>query len=234
MKKIALLAIVLGYCTQDIYSQSILNRIKDKVANTAARKVENAIDKPAASSSNKEQETSEVAASPKSSNTESTAASAEAEPAKENKLASRTRFDFVPGEKVIFFEDFSGESIGEFPSKWFTRSKGETVTLNNAPGNWLRMYPGGFLSPTVNMKENYTVEFDMIMDWPLNGGYLVPSFGIAFYDRGVKTYVFSYDYRLENHMSFQVTPFRSEGYVTMSTRENGKPKFDFQIRLPPQ
>jgi OOP family OmpA-OmpF porin len=227
MKKIALLAIILGYCSQDIYSQGILNRIKDKVANSAARKAEEAIDKPSSKSSKKSvEEDEDEGASAENVSTAKTVTTETAEPAKENKLASKSRFDFVPGEKVVFYEDFSGESIGEFPSKWFTRSKGETVTLNNVPGNWMRMYPGGFLSPTVNMKENYTVEFDMIMDWPIKGGYLVPSFGIGFYDRGAKTYVFSYDYRLENNMSFHITPFRSEAYVTMSSRENSKPKFD--------
>lgn len=203
-------------------AQTLFNKLKDKVGQ-AARKVEKDLDK--TPTEKKENAGNNAEAEPVANNAPATGETP-AEEKPDNKLEARTKFDFVPGDKVIFWEDFSQESIGEFPSKWFTRSKGETVTLNTASGKWMRLYPGGFLSPTVDMKENYTVEFDLIMDWPVKGGFLVPSFGLAFYDRGVKNYVFSYDYRMENHMSFQVGPYRSEAYVTMSTRENRSPKFD--------
>ncbi|MCU0640456.1 MAG: CsgG/HfaB family protein [Candidatus Krumholzibacteria bacterium] len=29
-----------------------------------------------------------------------------------------TKYDFIPGDKVIFYDDLSGEEQGEFPSKW--------------------------------------------------------------------------------------------------------------------
>ena len=223
MKKIAIIALAIICYAADSYSQTLFNKIKSKVVKTASEKIERGIEKP--DTRNEEQEKEEVKTSSASSSKSENVQSAEEEPKKET-LSSRTRFDFVPGEKVIFWEDFSQEAVGEFPSKWFTRSKGETVTLNTTEGKWLRMYPGGFLSPTVSMKENYTVEFDLIMDWPLKGGFLVPSFGVSFYDRGNKMAVFSYDYTLENNMAFHLTPFRSEAYLTLSTRENRKSKFD--------
>jgi hypothetical protein len=33
---------------------------------------------------------------------------------------SYSRFDFVPGEKIVGVEDFSQDSIGDFPAKWNT------------------------------------------------------------------------------------------------------------------
>jgi OmpA-OmpF porin, OOP family len=33
---------------------------------------------------------------------------------------SYSKFDFVPGEKVIFYEDFSQDAIGDFPALWNT------------------------------------------------------------------------------------------------------------------
>lgn len=45
-----------------------------------------------------------------------------------------SRFDFVPGEKVVGFEDFSQDSIGDFPAKWNTNAAGEIVTVAGKQG----------------------------------------------------------------------------------------------------
>jgi len=220
MKKITLIAVAICCCLLNGYSQNLFNKMKDRVAKKVERGIDKAGDKPGSATEKKSTNNSNEAVTA----TSEPAAEVKADPAKE-KLAAQTRFDFVPGDKLIFWEDFAQEPVGEFPSKWFTRSKGETVTLNNHAGKWMRLYPGGFLSPTVDMKENYTVEFDLIMDFPITGGYLVPSFGIAFYDRGNKMYVFSYDYRMDNHMSISLTPYRNDAYLTLSTRESSGSKF---------
>src|SRR5688572_18710970 len=49
-------------------------------------------------------------------------------------LKSYSKFDFIPGEKVIVMEDFSQDAIGDFPDKWNTNSTGELVTVENRPG----------------------------------------------------------------------------------------------------
>jgi len=36
-----------------------------------------------------------------------------------------SKFDFIPGEKIIFFDDFSAESIGDFPAQWLTNGSGD-------------------------------------------------------------------------------------------------------------
>jgi len=50
-----------------------------------------------------------------------------------------SRFDFVPGEKVVGFEDLSQDSIGDFPAKWNTNAAGEIVTVAGKPGRWLKL-----------------------------------------------------------------------------------------------
>ncbi|MFZ1280177.1 MAG: hypothetical protein WAR59_05025, partial [Ignavibacteriaceae bacterium] len=42
-----------------------------------------------------------------------------------NKINSK--YDFIPGEKVIFFDDFTSESVGDFPVQWNTNGSGEIV-----------------------------------------------------------------------------------------------------------
>ncbi len=58
-----------------------------------------------------------------------------------------SRFDFVPGEKVVGFEDFSQDSIGDFPAKWNTNAAGEIVTVAGKPGRWLKLTRAGDVHP---------------------------------------------------------------------------------------
>ena len=50
-----------------------------------------------------------------------------------------SRFDFIPGEKVIFFDDFASDNIGDFPALWNTNGSGEVVTYGKYPGKWLKI-----------------------------------------------------------------------------------------------
>src|SRR5665647_3604410 len=53
-----------------------------------------------------------------------------------------SKFDFTPGEKVIFFDDFTAENIGDFPIQWNTTGSGEVVTTNIADGRWFNITNG--------------------------------------------------------------------------------------------
>ncbi len=79
---------------------------------------------------------------------------------------SKSKFDFIPGEKIIFFDDLNDVAIGDFPENWDTESSAETVTLENAPGKWLKMKGDySYFSPVIKslkMPENFTIEFDAV------------------------------------------------------------------------
>ena len=49
-------------------------------------------------------------------------------------MQSFSKYDFVPGEKVILFDDFSQDAVGDFPALWTANAAGEINTLNIAPG----------------------------------------------------------------------------------------------------
>ncbi len=78
-----------------------------------------------------------------------------------------SKFDFVPGEKIIFFDDFTTDNLGDFPATWNTNSSGEIVTNSNFPGRWFHLKGGGFYIPEAKEKftDNFTIEFDLI---PMN------------------------------------------------------------------
>jgi len=75
-----------------------------------------------------------------------------------------SKYDFIPGEKVIFFDDFSSESIGDFPAQWLTNGSGEIVTSQKFPGKWFNITKMGYYIPEAkeDFTENFTIEFDFI------------------------------------------------------------------------
>ncbi|WP_299275206.1 OmpA family protein [uncultured Psychroserpens sp.] len=77
-----------------------------------------------------------------------------------------SKYDFVPGDKLLFFDDFSQDFIGDFPSKWNTNGSGEVVKTNKAEGNWFQLKSGYGIKylPLIDDKlpEEYTIEFDIL------------------------------------------------------------------------
>jgi outer membrane protein OmpA-like peptidoglycan-associated protein len=83
-------------------------------------------------------------------------------------LQSYSKFDFIPGEKVIFFDDFSQDNVGDFPALWNTNGSGEVVNTNLFPGNWLQ-FSGEhaiWTNDLLSLPDNYTIEFDVV---PMKG-----------------------------------------------------------------
>ena len=78
---------------------------------------------------------------------------------------SYSKFDFVPGEQIIYFEDFAKDAIGDFPDKWNTNSSAEVVTVGNLSGKWLKTVNEGLYKPQIKTNgfpDNYTIEFDAV------------------------------------------------------------------------
>ncbi len=79
-------------------------------------------------------------------------------------LQTYSKFDFVPGEKVIVFEDFTKDNIGDFPDKWNTNGSGEIVTVNKTDGRFLMTKKEVVMYPewVRNLPDNFTLEFDLM------------------------------------------------------------------------
>jgi OmpA-OmpF porin, OOP family len=83
-------------------------------------------------------------------------------------LQSFSKYDFIPGEKVIFFEDFSQDAIGDFPALWNTNGSAEVVTTNLFEGKWMKFLTSDAIwtDQLLKLPDNYTIEFDVI---PIKG-----------------------------------------------------------------
>lgn len=81
-------------------------------------------------------------------------------------FAAYSKYDFVPGDKVIAMEDFSQDALGDFPAKWNTNGGGEIVTIDGQSGHWLSFNSKGGLTPEfiTSLPENFTLEFDVMVN----------------------------------------------------------------------
>ncbi len=83
------------------------------------------------------------------------------------KLQATTQYDFIPGDKILYFEDFSQDAVGDFPALWTSNGGGEVKTINIAPGKWMHMNGEDAVycySKTLAFPDNFIVEFDIIPD----------------------------------------------------------------------
>jgi len=100
---------------------------------------------------------------------------------------SYSKYDFVQGENVIYFDDFSQSAIGELPIGWNASGKGEVVKVDGEDGKWLRLFPGSsYLSGNSKpFGENYTIEFDVLMNGtPPSGTRFLPNFILGMISTG--------------------------------------------------
>ncbi|THU40567.1 OmpA family protein [Niastella caeni] len=157
---ISFLAITAGIQAQ--FPKKILDKAKEKVN----KKVDDAT----AGKTEKAEKTEE-------NNTETK--ETEANPAaKTNEPASfktYSKFDFIPGEKVIGFEDFSTGAIGDFPAGWNTDASAEIVTVEGKPGRWLWFTKRGVFTPEfpAPFPDDFTFEFDLLHGIPINGAHFL-------------------------------------------------------------
>ncbi|MBL7738934.1 MAG: OmpA family protein [Chitinophagaceae bacterium] len=178
-KRIFLIVLLLagGFFAQAQFN-GILNKVKNKAKDRADKKIDNEIDKTL--------DKAEGKSTPSPAGETSTSKPSAKEPVatkaeEDNAIKSYSRFDFIPGDSIIYTEDFQQDEIGEFPLLWNTGGKGEVVTLNSYPGKWLRMYENSsYLTGNKKLfSENFTMEFDIIFHMK-NTGYTYPMFSFGF------------------------------------------------------
>ena len=172
MKKILFAALFLAPFVSEAQFGNLINKAKNKVQQRIDNKVDKAMDQELDKVEGKE--------STPSSGGSAAVAATEAAPAA-GSLVSYSKYDFVPGEKIIYTEDFSQDAIGELPLNWNTSGKAEVVTLSSFGGRWLRFYQNA-LYLTANkdsFTRNFTVEFDVILQMKPNG-WLYPEFEFGF------------------------------------------------------
>lgn len=179
MKKLIVLFVVLStvFNVQSQILKKVADQAKNRAESNANNKVNNAVDKTVDETMDpkidgKKEPVKENDATIK--NVESTSGPAT--------LKTYSKFDFVPGEKIIGFEDFMTGSIGDFPAGWNTSSSAEIVTIDGKEGRWLWLTKPGVFVPEFIDKypDDFTFEFDLLHGVPISGA----AFTVAFAELG--------------------------------------------------
>ncbi len=78
-----------------------------------------------------------------------------------------SKFDFVPGTTILYYDNFEKDNIGESPMGWITSTSAEVVTIDGLEGNWLKMAATSSSHITRSKKQswgnNFTIEFDLLL-----------------------------------------------------------------------
>lgn len=226
--------------------KKLLNKAKDKVQQRVDNKVDKTIDKTlddveGTGKKNESASTTNTDTKPAdNTNAKADATKADATPT----IKSYSRFDFIPGEKVIYAEDFAPDAIGELPLTWNSSGKGEVMTIDGKKGKWVRGHENNTLL-TGNKQpfgENYTIEFDLIYFFePKVKGYLMPGMRFGMFSSGTKGNTDNAWLRMQNEVGslHAVIHPSDQGSVTLSSYQNRSEVFhsdrvetvDFMKRL---
>lgn len=225
-RKILLLAMIFPTLLVSANAQGILRKLGEKAANAGGdliiSKAKKKADKALDGDANGKKEKSKDVNEDKSEKKENPAIKANKENTAQNKQATiNSKFDFVPGEKMILFDNFEQDVIGEFPLKWFTSGSGEVVKLEGQNGKWLQCNSGNFLSPVLEFPENFTAEFDLFINLSTRSSAVLPGFNFEFHDQGDKTKRLSvFDSQLQNALFIKTSFHAQKAIVSADSREN--------------
>lgn len=84
----------------------------------------------------------------------------------EPSFSTYNKFDFIPGDKIIAFDDFKQDELGDLPAKWNSTGGAEIAKVNGSEFNWVQLSGAkAFFSPQYISKlpDNCTIDFDMIV-----------------------------------------------------------------------
>ncbi len=162
MKHLILLFLVFAFVSSATAQFDILGKVEEKIE----QKTDEAIDKALEDEEKvKKEEADKEAAKTADEPATTSSSSATATPAQPS-FKTYSKYDFVPGENVIFYDDFSQDAVGDFPAKWNSSGSGEIVTINSLPGKWLKIDKLVSFGPEPNIAypDNFTVEYDFICE----------------------------------------------------------------------
>ena len=161
-------------------AQTVGKRVKDRatsdanygVDRTVDKTIDGAFDKTGKAVGNifkkkdKKAKTIDAGTSASSSGDATNSGSASSGKGKSTPAGGMAFSDFVPGQTVIFSDDFSKDAIADFPAKWNSNGSGRVTTLSGLQGRWLALKTNTAITPemTKALPENATIEFDLYLD----------------------------------------------------------------------
>lgn len=178
MKKILIILGIMLFAVSGANGQSWLNSLGNKAKEKAKEKVEQKVEQKTEEVMEKGFESVEKGV--KGEEAEEVSQEAESEkpavkknsnqtnaPQQKKSLESFTQYDFIPGDKILYYEDFSQDAIGDFPALWTSNGSGEVKSVSVASGKWLHLNGEDAVycyMRKIDFPSNFIIEFDIIPD----------------------------------------------------------------------
>ena len=155
MKKIHFLLVVVLSLSIATVNAQLLKKIKQKAGDVVSKNIDKAGDKKPPESN----EGSEATADSKTVETKTSNGTPN--------LKVYSKFDFVPGSAILYYDNFEKDNIGEAPMGWITSTSAEVVAIDGLEGNWVKMAATSsqhfIRSKKQSWGNNFTIEFDLLM-----------------------------------------------------------------------
>ncbi|MDZ7290537.1 MAG: OmpA family protein [candidate division KSB1 bacterium] len=89
-----------------------------------------------------------------------------------------SKYDFIPGTPVLFYDDFSGERIGQQPMAW-KLIEGKTEVMQFQNQRWLHAIEASFVAPQIaKLPSQFTLEMDFyVIPQGYSGSYRIDVYG---------------------------------------------------------
>lgn len=150
-------------------AQGLLNRIKNK-ANQELNNLENQ-----AANKNKNQSNNPGQNPNSNANPNGSTTAPQADPVS---IKAYNNYDFVPGDKILFEDNFMDDQDGEFPAKWdLLNGQGVVNKIKNEPafflteGNYVIVTPR--LSTPSYLTDPFTIELDYFVNAQVHNGVII-------------------------------------------------------------
>ncbi|MAM19924.1 MAG: OmpA family protein [Christiangramia sp.] len=163
MKKISILALLAAMLLSSFSAEAqILKKLKKSAERAAERTILNRTDREVSKKTDAAIDSVLKKNESKNANTSSQKNPETLESPAESSSSLYQNFDFVPGDKILVFDNFSADNPGDFPAKWDTNGSGEVVNLSNSNDKWLMLAnKSSYLPHTQKLPAEYTIEFDL-------------------------------------------------------------------------
>ena len=162
--KTVITIIAILFAVSNLQAQ-LLKRVKEKA--------EQVMDKAAKKTSTDEKKTTPQTEEDKGSSSNDTNnsngnnSSGTKDPSGKKDLNVYSKFDFVPGSSILYFDNFEKDNTGETPLGWITSNSAEVVTIEGLEGNWVKLSSTSSRHISRNKKQswgnNFTIEFDILI-----------------------------------------------------------------------
>jgi OOP family OmpA-OmpF porin len=167
-KLIFIVLLCLAFIVISFPAQAQFKKLTDKAKEKAEKKAEEKVDEAVEGTEGTAEDTATAGEESTEKPASDTAEAQSTATGVSEDMTLYTKYDFIPGDKVIFYDDMSGEEEGEFPYRW-NLDNGVYEVVRLGKEFWIMCTNGGPIRPKMPdapLPPKYTVELEFYNHGP--------------------------------------------------------------------